>query len=101
MILNILLNAVAPITFCLTNFNVKFRVMICNYMLFVLIVYFWRNVNNNSPAFELLQLTVVQHTSHVLIHLLQTHIENKAFLLGIHNCVNFLRVCLLKKILLF
>lgn len=40
---------------------------------------------NNSPAFDLLQLTVVQHTSHVLIHLLQTDNENKGFLLGIYK----------------
>lgn len=34
---------------------------------------FWGgNVNNNSPAFELLQLSVVQHASHVFVHLLQT-----------------------------
>lgn len=37
-------------------------------MISVHVVYFWEN---NSPAFELLQLTVVQHASHVLIHLLQ------------------------------
>lgn len=30
---------------------------------------------NDSPAFELLQLAVVQHAPHVLVHLLQTHIE--------------------------
>lgn len=48
-------------------------------------VFVWRNVidvcmANNWPAFELLQLTVVQHTSHVLIHLLKIKIENKSFL---------------------
>lgn len=35
-----------------------------------------------SPAFELLQLTVVQHTSHVLLHLLQIQNLNVNILLG-------------------
>lgn len=33
----------------------------------------------DSPAFELLQLAVMQHTPHVLVHLLQIHIETKVF----------------------
>lgn len=33
----------------------------------------------NSPAFKVLQLTVVEHASRVLIHLLQVHIHNKTF----------------------
>lgn len=96
MILNSLLHVVTMITnqehVCMIVFakiNVKFRGMIYNYMLSVHVVYFWRD---NSPAFELLQLTVVQHTSHVLIHLLQIHIEKKGFLLGIQKPLNFLHV---------
>lgn len=106
MILNILLDVVTLIInqeyvsmitgetkrFCITSLNVKFSIMIYYNMISVHdVIFLEKCYNNNSPAFELLQLSMVQHTSHVLIHLLQIHIGKKAFLLQIHKLVNFLQ----------